>query len=415
MEDELARCKARPLSDAPLDWSQFRVLRPPPFFGYVLQYNIRDRIFNIYNMHRRTDRMKPEENVYVKKSNLGAEAKTYESITGIYDPVKSFNDGLLAAGKDGIGPHGKLTMVDPITQICKRIEAFFRGCPGIMVRYCVNNSQMLDWKKDEHGDYIVGSMTYEETGMEVPVFYSEDHINELRLYVTDVAQAMALANVIRHRHVENEEFAMLSPIDGSDAIGKRAHILIVRVMMLDNIDPSDKSQAGDNPYSSEDDNYDAVIKEAYGVCPLRWNDMDGYGVAYRLAPNAEEDPEYPDTPKDVPDEYEQYLWETGFTGTDPDGQPVVVSNVQACNWKMKWLREALRDNPNIVDMSYEFNDGLNQWRFIECSRLPVVFGEDNLSSARGFNSILAADLLPVIFPLFGSFQISTYARKSMIK
>jgi len=34
MEDELARCKARLLSDAPLDWSQFRVLRPPPFLKF---------------------------------------------------------------------------------------------------------------------------------------------------------------------------------------------------------------------------------------------------------------------------------------------------------------------------------------------------------------------------------------------
>ena len=66
-------------------------------------------------------------------------------------------------------------------------------------------------------------------------------------------------------------------------------------------------------------------------------------------------------------------------------------------------------------MSFEFDDGMNTWRFIECSRLPVVFQEDNLSSARGFNSILPADLFPLVFPVFGKFNIATYARKSMIR
>lgn len=358
-----------------------------------------------------------EENVYEKKTRLGDSAKVYKSVSDTYDPVASFESARLESNpNDKLNLPERLSLCDPISQICERIEGFFRGCPGIMVSWNSYNNHGLGWKKDEHGEYIVGKQHDEETGAEIDVFYSEDHICELRIYTQDLLQAASLSNVIRHRHVVNEEFGMGSPIDGSDAIGKRAHILYVRVMILNDVDPMDPDLGGgSNPHTTEDDDFSKVIQECYGTYPMKWNDMENYGSLERLAPSAQDDPEDPNIPHGFPDEYEQYLWETGFEGTDIDGTPVAVSAEQASKWKWQWLKDALKDNPNVVDMSKEFFDGTNTWHFIECNRLPIVFQEDNLTSYRGFNSILPADLFPLVFSVFGRFNISTYARQNMIR
>lgn len=334
-----------------------------------------------------------------------------ESIDGSYNPIESYNAFINDSTKKIVASK-RLTLCDPITQICERIKGFFRGCSGITVSYCVNNSRSLDWKKDENGEYIVGKKIIGDN-IERSVFYSEDHISELRLYVQDQLKAESLANVIRHRHVVNEEFDMASPIDGSDAVGTRAHILNVRVMTLNDMDPMENG----NPYTTEDDDTSKALSEVYGIVPIKWNNMEEYGAVERLSPSGinEDEESYPDIPRGAPEEYEQQLWEIGFQGTDIDGTPVSVSPEQASKWKWKWLREALRDNPNITDMSLELSDGMNTWRFIECSRFPVAFQEDNLTSARGFNSILPADLLPLVFAVFGKYCISTYARQSMLK
>lgn len=354
--------------------------------------------------------MNPDENVYVKKSKLGDAAKAYESVSATYRPAESFAEGRLKDGEgDGVVIGRRLSLCDPICQICERIEAFFRGCKDVTVVYQIYNNHGLGWKKDENGQYIVGTKTVVEDGepRQMSVFYSEDHVTELRIYTQDLLLAASLSNVIRHLHVVNEEFEMASPIDHKTTVlGQRKHLLYVRVMIINDVDPMVEDTT--KPSS--------VIQECYGTYPMKWNDMDNYGEVERLAPSAKDDPECPSTPHGWPDEYEQYLWETGFNGEDAvDGKPVSVSPEQACKWKWKWLRQALEGNPNIADMSFEFNDGMNTWHFIECSRLPVVFQEDNLTSSRGFNSILPADLLPLVFSVFGRFNIATYARQSMLK
>ena len=177
-----------------------------------------------------------------------------ESIDDTYNPIKSYNS-LNDDPNKKITAEKRLTLCDPITQICERIKGFFRGCPGITVNYTVNNNHSLDWKKDENGEYIIGKK-YLDDGTDVKVFYSEDHVSELCLYVQDHAQAASLANVIRHRHVVNEEFGMGSPIDGSDAVGVRAHILNVKVMVFNDVDPMDKEKQD-------------IASEVYGIIPIK--------------------------------------------------------------------------------------------------------------------------------------------------
>lgn len=338
--------------------------------------------------------LKLENTVIAKKAALGDGFKGSDIVWS--GSVDGYDYGL--AGK--CINNRKFCLCDPITQLCMRIEAFFRGCPGITCSYKVNNNVHLDWKKDDHGDYITG---VSDEGQ--PVFYSEDHVCEFRLYVENDIQAQCLANVIRHRHVVSEEFGMGSPIDGSDAVGRRNHILNVKVFKINGVDPMDSSSV--SPF--------AVITEVFGTYPIRFDELPGggYGEVLRGVPDAS----YPGIPMDAPEEYEQLNWETGFRAPNIDGGEEVDMPVQVTSaWKWKWLKEALRDNKNIIQHFDEFEDyGGNEWRFIECSRLPVVFQEDNLSSSRGFNSILAADLIPVIFAVFGSYQIATYARQDMVK
>ena len=342
--------------------------------------------------------------------NVPAGATGFESISDSYNPSISYNDGL-TLGEEGkkVGAYKKLSLCDPICQICERIEAFFRGCKGVTVVYQIYNNHGLGWKKDENGQYIVGTKTVVEDGeaRQMSVFYSEDHVTELRIYTQDLPLAGSLSNVIRHVHVVNEEFEMASPIDNkTTVIGQRKHLLYVRVMIINDVDPMVEGTTAPS----------SVIQECYGTYPLNWNDMENYGEEERCAPGGPDNPDYPDyIPHGWPDEYEQYLWETGFNGTDMNGNPISVSPEAACAWKWKWLKQALAGNPNIANTSFEFNDGMNTWRFIECSRIPVVFNEDNLTSARGFNSILAADLLPQIFAIFGRFNVATYARQHMIE
>lgn len=328
--------------------------------------------------------MKLSESIIAKKDSLGENPKTYGLVSG---------DGL--------------SLCDPITQYCKRIEAFFRGCPGITTSFAINNNVNLGWKTDDHGDYITDTVHVEETGADMPVFFSEDHVCEFRIYVEDNEQAEALANVIRHRHVVSEEFGMGSPIDGSDAVGRRNHVLNVRVFQLNAVDPMDVGSA------------ENAIKENYGTYPIRFDLLpgEGYGEIPRRAPGSEIDQNYPGLPDGAPEEYEQRNWENGFTAPNIGGGDDVVCSAHATSaWKWKWLKTALKNNKNVIQDYYDFQDmNGNDWRFIECGRLPVVFSEDNLTSVRGFNSILPADLIPTVFAVFGKFQIATYARSYMIK
>ena len=309
--------------------------------------------------------MKFEETIIAKKANLN-NAKTYDSIS-------------IANG---------LTLCDPITQICKRIEAFFKADPEITCRYAVNNNKHLGPKVDpDTGEQMTKKMDID--GELVDVLLEEDHFCEFRIFVENVEKAQCLANVIRHRHTIPETF------EGSDGqLHARNHYLIVRVCTVDAVDP-DGEGGGENPWISDDDT-DKGVKEIFGLEPINWDDMDGYGCNERLAPS---DTSESDIPKGVPEEYEQKQWE---------------QNPGSSAWKWSWFKNALKGNKNIMDTTYEFFDGMNTWRFVECSRIPVVFLEDNLTSTRGFNSILPADLLPLIFSVFGGYQISTYARKEML-
>ena len=77
-------------------------------------------------------------------------------------------------------------------------------------------------------------------------------------------------------------------------------------------------------------------------------------------------------------------------------------------FKWQCLKAAFKNNPFVAKMNeYVAPVTGTTWRFIECSRNPVTFQEDNLTNIVGFNSVLAADLLPLVFVIGGEFQIST--------
>ena len=313
--------------------------------------------------------MKFEESILFKKEQLG-NPKTYASIDNKQE--------------------GALCLYDPLTQLCKRIEAFFRKDPDIHCKFVVNNNVPLGPKIDpDTGEQMTKMMEIE--GEMVEVYLEEDHICEFRVYCDDLEKAQCLSNIIRHRHVFPETFQGAYE---DDHIHLRNHYLMVRVFTVDAVDPAGPG-GGSNPWIT-DDNTDSGVQEIFGLEPISWNETEGYGCYERLAPS---DTSESDIPKGFPEEYEQRQWEQGIPGP------------AAAAWKWKWIKGALKGNKNIADMSFEFNDGMNTWRFIECGYLPVVFQEDNLTSARGFNSILPADLLPTVCSIFGGFQISTYARR----
>ena len=280
-----------------------------------------------------------------------------------------------------------LTLYDPVTQICKRIEAFFESDNDISCRYAVNNNHGLGPKIDpDTGEPYTKQIIVD--GETITAIIDEDHICELRLYVKDYEKAQAMSNVIRHQHVITENYEATS--DGRIHI--RKHYLVIHIYVLNAIDPLGP-EAGANPWINDDDS-SSGLTEIFGLEPIDWNNPKSQGCNDRLPPSSTSTE---DIPKGFPDEYEQRQWE---------------ANYNSCTWKWKWLQTALKGNKNIIKMydfvSYPLE---NTWRFIECSYKPVVFGEDNLTSSHGYNSILPADLLPLIFAVFGKFQISTYVHK----
>lgn len=250
----------------------------------------------------------------------------------------------------------------------------------------MNNQKTLGPKIDPDTGEPYTKMI-EVEGESVQAIIDEDHFCEMRVFVNDVEKAQCLSNVIRHRHTVPEIYESAS--NGEFHI--RNHYLLVRVFTIDAIDP-DGENGGSDPWISDDDT-NAGIKEIFGLEPIDWNDMNSNGCNDRLAPS---DDSSSDIPKGVPDEYEQRQWET---------------NPGPLAWKWKWLKTALKGNKNIINFHDLKDVFYNTWRFIECSYVPVSFMEDNLTSVRGYNSILAAELLPLIFSVFDKFQISTYVRK----
>ena len=290
------------------------------------------------------------------------------------------------ASIDG-GLENNLCLYDPITQICKRIEAFFNRDKDIHCAFVVNNNKRLGPKlHPDTGEQMTHLIIID--GESVEALVEEDHLCEFRIFCDDYEKAQNLANVIRHRHTFTETY------DGSDGrVHVRDHILLVRVFTISAVDP-DGPGGGDNPWIA-DDNTDSGLTEIFGLEPIDWDDPEGNGCEERLAPS---DTSESDIPKGAPEEYEQRQWEAN-------------SRSGACAWKWKWLKKALTGNKNVISFSKEFDDGMNIWRFIECTYLPITFQEDNLTSMKGYNSILAADLLPLVFSVFGKFQISTYPVK----
>ena len=302
-----------------------------------------------------------KETILVQRIN---DAKTYKTLN-----------------KDG------LSLCDPITQLYKRIEAFFKKDSDITCRYIVNNSKGLGPKiNPDTGEQMTKRMTID--GEDVDVLLEEDHYCEMRIFCKDYEKAQCMANVIRHRH-SVEEFYEGAFDD--NRVHLRMHYLIVHVCTLNAIDP-DGPQGGSDPWNTDDDT-DQGVKEIYGLEPIDWEDSKHSGCNERLAPS---DTAESDIPKGYPEEYEQKQWE---------------ATIPHAEWKWKWLQKALSGNKNIVNSNYEFYDGENMWRFIECNYIPIAFAEDNLTALYGINSILAADLIPLVFATFGAYQISTYARK----
>ena len=301
------------------------------------------------------------------------------------DTVIAKKDKLGLTAIESIDKKG-LTLCDPITQICKRIEAFFKSDSDITCRFIVNNHKELGPKIDpDTGEQITKQIIVE--GETIEALVEQDHYCEFRIFCSDYEKAQCLSNVIRHRHKFEEIYQGTE--EGEYHV--REHYLIVHVCTIDAIDP-DGEYGGSNPWITDDDTNSGVT-EIFGLEPIDWNDIET-GCNDRLSPL---DTSESDIPKGFPDEYEQEQWEI---------------NPNSCAWKWKWLKKALEGNKNIINTSHEFYDGMNTWRFIECNYLPVVFNEDNLTSITGYNSILPADLLPLIFAVFGKFQIGTYARRN---
>lgn len=298
-----------------------------------------------------------------------------------------------------------------IAETCKHIAGFFSNCHGMLVSYDTWSRHELDWKKDENGDYVIGEKVVD--GKSYPLFYMEDRIHELRIYMQDLEKAACLSNIIRHQHIAEDEFPMTAlpgakdkdgtPIQSKDAYGVKRQVLNVKVMMINDVDPMA-------------DDVQNVIEECYGIIPVKWNDLTDYAVAARLTPGSiNEDAEfYPAIPSGSPTECEQETWEDDFEGVDADGEHVKVSAEQALKWKWHWLETALRDNPNIAEMSEIGADTGFSRRLVECSREPLTFADENALMTIRYTSILPADVFSEVFAVFGGIEVTTYARKSII-
>lgn len=98
----------------------------------------------------------------------------------------------------------------------------------------------------------------------------------------------------------------------------------------------------------------------------------------------------------------------------------ITDEAEQCNPRkiaQKWemLKIAFRNNPNVADMDSFTSITGAIWRFIECARDPITFQEDNLTNLTGYNSVLAADILPLVFVFNGDFQISTATAEKTAK
>lgn len=129
--------------------------------------------------------------------------------------------------KDGYKVGAGLTLVDPISQIARRIMAFFKDDKEVVCAFKINNNaDIADPTYDAQGHIIAPG---------------QDHLAELAIYVQcgddveDTQKADCISNWIRHRHVFPEY-----TYDGGPLI--RNHILNVRVFAVGAIDQNDPTQ-----------------------------------------------------------------------------------------------------------------------------------------------------------------------------
>lgn len=131
-----------------------------------------------------------------------------------------------ASYSDGYKVGGGLTLCDPLTQIAKRIQAFFADDPDVITTYKINNNVDLEPPK------------YDKDGKDGKP--GQDHLAELCIYVQsgqsveDTTKADCISNYIRHRHV--------LPEYTFDGVLIRNHILNVRVFAVGAVDPHDTTQ-----------------------------------------------------------------------------------------------------------------------------------------------------------------------------
>lgn len=83
-------------------------------------------------------------------------------------------------------------------------------------------------------------------------------------------------------------------------------------------------------------------------------------------------------------------------------------------WEM--VKLALTGNTNIYNLvKVENKFARMPWYFIEASRVPITWSEDNLTNLYGYNTALPIDLLRMFFRFMDEFQVSTYARENNTK
>lgn len=132
----------------------------------------------------------------------------------------SFREGWKTGSPTTTAP---LTLCDPLTQIARRIKAFFKDDKDVIVAANINNNVVV------------------EAG--------QDHVAEVCIYVQcgedidDTRKADCISNWIRHRHV--------IPEYGFDGSLLRNHILNVRVFAVGAIDPNDPAQTANPERLSE--------------------------------------------------------------------------------------------------------------------------------------------------------------------
>lgn len=169
---------------------------------------------------------------------------------------------------------------------------------------------------------------------------------------TDLSKAVGIGNLINRDMVFREEY--VAPDDTDHA---RNHHLIVKVFACGAITPSKAAELG------------------------------------LQAAGDEESP----------------IWEVPALTTEQ-----IAERTEDSNWED--FKNAFKGNGNIVTIKeFEHGFGLDLKHFVECTREPVTWQEDNLCSLYGYNSALAVDLLKLIFPVVSELQLSTYARPNNTK